>query len=264
MSRVASSRGSPLVRRLLPLGVLAILSSCGGGPSVGSAGGASGGGSASTAWTPGVFQPATDFAALCAVPRTGTDPFTHQPYPDRPGSTLDENNWLRSWTHDLYLWYDEVQDVDPSLYTTPQYFQLMKTTQTTSSGAPKDRFHYTYPTSVWESLSQEDVQVGYGVQWEIVQGQPPRSIRLAYLEPTTALPADTVAANLVRGDTLLAVDAVDVVNSTDQASLNTINAGLLPANAGETHTFTIEDPGSSTPRTVTLQAANVTSSPVLR
>jgi carboxyl-terminal processing protease len=268
MSRVASSRGSRLACRLLPLAALAILSGCGGGgPAVGNTGGASStpaaSGSASTTWTPGVFQPASDFAALCAAPRTGTDPFTHQPYPDQPGSTLDENNWLRSWTHDLYLWYDEVQDVNPALYTTPQYFQLMKTTQTTSSGVPKDRFHYTYPTSVWESLSQQDVQVGYGVQWEIVQGQPPRSIRLAYLEPATALPPDTVAANLVRGDTLLAVDGVDVVNSTAQASLDTINAGLMPANAGETHTFTVEDPGSSTPRTVTLEAANVTSSPVL-
>ena len=28
--------------------------------------------------------------------------------------TLAENNWLRSWTNDLYLWYNEVTDVDPS------------------------------------------------------------------------------------------------------------------------------------------------------
>ena len=183
--------------------------------------------------------------------------------PTCQGTTLDENNWLRSWTHELYLWYDEVQDVDPSLYTTPQYFQLMKTTQTTSSGAPKDRFHFTYPTSVWESLEQAGVEVGYGVQWEIVQGSPPRSIRIAYLEPTANLPAATVAAKLVRGDTVLHVDGVDVVNSTDQNSINTINAGLSPSSAGETHTFTVEDPGASGPARCTLQAATVTSIPVL-
>src|SRR6185437_9769943 len=69
--------------------------------------------------------------------------------------------------------------------------------------------------------------------------------------------------NLVRGDKVLAFDGADVVNATDQASINTINAGLSPATSGESHTFTIEDPGSSTPRTVTLTAASVTSTPVL-
>ncbi|HET9106869.1 MAG TPA: S41 family peptidase [Steroidobacteraceae bacterium] len=260
MSRLASWRSARIARWGLPLAALAALYGCGGGGGGSAAPAAT---AAASSWTPGVFEPASDFAALCANPRTGTDPYTNQPYPDRPGSTLDENNWLRSWTHQLYLWYDEVQDVNPALYTTPQYFQLMKTTQTTPSGAPKDRFHFTYPTSVWESLSQAGVQVGYGVQWEILQGSPPRSIELAYLQPAADLPAATVAANLVRGDTLLAVDGVDVVNSTSQASINTINSALSPSTAGETHTFTVEDPGSATPRTVTLQAQNVTEIPVL-
>jgi len=272
MSRVAWLRWARGMRACLPLATLLALAGCGGGGggstfgtgsggSAGSGGGGSGG--TSSTWTPGVFQPSSQFAALCAVPRSGTDPYTNQPYPDRPGSTTDENNWLRSWTHDLYLWYDEVQDADPSLYTTASYFQLMKTTQTTASGQPKDRFHFTYPTSQWESLSQAGVEVGYGVQWEIIQASPPRSVRLAYLEPAANLPPQTAAAGLVRGDTLLAVDGVDVVNSSDQASIATINAGLSPSSAGETHTFTVQDPGASTPRTVTLQAANVTSTPVL-
>ncbi len=49
-----------------------------------------------------------------------------------------------------------------------------------------------------------------------------------------SLPSQTVAANLVRGDTVLQVDGVDVVNATDQTSINTINAGLAPSTAGET------------------------------
>ncbi|HVS77758.1 MAG TPA: S41 family peptidase [Steroidobacteraceae bacterium] len=277
MFEVARSRPARTARWLVPLAALAALYGCGGGGGSGSTlgsgggggsaglggGGTGTGGSAPTTWTPGVFQPSSKFAALCASPRSGTDPYTQQPYPDVQGSAVDENNWLRSWTHELYLWYDEVKDADPSLYSTSDYFQLMKTTQTTSSGAPKDRFHFTYPTSVWESLSEAGVQVGYGVQWDIVQGTPPRSVRIAYLETAANLPADTVAANLVRGDTILAVDGADVVNATDTASINTINAGLSPSTAGETHTFTVQDPGSSTPRTVTLQAANVTSTPVL-
>jgi C-terminal processing protease CtpA/Prc len=263
----------------LPLAALVALCGCGGGSSgngslignsfggstgsggTGSGGsGGSGSGSGST-YTPGVFQASSKFAALCESPRSGTDPYTRQAYPDVQGTTTDENNWLRSWTHELYLWYDEVQDADPSQSTTAQYFQLMMTKETTASGAPKDRFHFTYPTSVWEQLSGEGVEVSYGVQFEIVESAPPRSVEVAYLE--TNMPAADASQNLVRGDTVLTVDGADVVNATDQTSINTINAGLSPATTGETHTFTVEDPGSSTPRTITLTAAAVTSTPVL-
>jgi carboxyl-terminal processing protease len=251
---------------VLPLAALAALYACGGGGG-GTGGTATSGsslsGSDASTWTAGVFDPPENFAALCATPRTGTDPYTEQPYPDRQGTTLDENNWLRSWTHQLYLWYDEVQDVNPALYSTPDYFQLMKTMETTSSGAPKDRFHFTYPTAVWEALSDSGEEVGYGVDFEILAATPPRSVVIAYLEPTASLPSQTVAANFVRGDTVLQIDGVDVVNADDQASVNTINEGLAPSTAGETHTFEVLDPGSSTPRTVQLQAANVTSTPVL-
>ena len=256
------SGGARRARWVLALAALAALYGCGGGSST-PVGSSTGGGSGSgSSYTPGVFQPSSKFAALCQSPRSGTDPYNNnRPYPDMQGTTTDENNWLRSWTHELYLWYDEVKDADPSLSTTPQYFQLMKTMETTASGAPKDRFHFTYATSVWEQLSGAGVEVGYGAQFEILQATPPRSVRIAYLE--TNLPAANTSANLVRGDTILTVDGADLVNATDQASINTLNAGLSPANAGETHTFTVEDPGSSTPRTVTLTAASVTSTPVL-
>ena len=58
----------------------------------------------STGWVAGSFLPSSTFADQCAAPRTGTDPSTQQPYPDRLGSTLTENNWLRSWSNELYLW----------------------------------------------------------------------------------------------------------------------------------------------------------------
>lgn len=265
MSGVSRSQATRSARWLLPLAALAALYGCGGGggnasPASNGTGSATG---SATTWTQGVFEPASKFAALCANPRTGTDPTTGQPYPDVQGTTEDENNWLRSWTHQLYLWYDEVQDVNPASYSTADYFQLMKTTETTSTGAPKDRFHFTYPTSVWESLSQSGVEVGYGVQFEIVASTPPRNVVVAYLQPAANLPAQTIAANFVRGDTVLQVDGADVVNATDQTSINTINAGLSPASSGESHTFEVLDPGASTPRTVTLTAADITSIPVL-
>jgi carboxyl-terminal processing protease len=266
---VGRSSAARSARWALALAAVAALNGCGGG----GAGGDGGGGTATSAgnltgsdtatWTPGVFDPPADFAALCASPRTGIDPYTEEPYSDRQGTTLDENNWLRSWTHELYLWYDEVQDVNPALYTTPDYFQLMKTTETTPSGAPKDRFHFTYPTSVWESLSESGEEVGYGVDFEIVAATPPRSVVIAYLEPTANVPSQTAAANLVRGDAVLEIDGVDVTNADDQTSINTINEALSPSTVGETHTFVVVDPGSNSARTVQLQAANVTSTPVL-
>jgi len=252
-----------IARWVLPLAAVAVVSGCGGGGGGDMATSSAGLTGDASQWTPGVFQPSSDFAALCASPRSGTDPYTHQAYPDRQGSTLDENNWLRSWTHELYFWYDEVQDVNPAGYTTPDYFQLMKTMETTSSGAPVDRFHFTYPTSVWESLSESGEEIGYGVDFEIVAATPPRSVIIAYLQPTGSLPSQTVAANFVRGDTVLQVDGVDVVNADDQTSINTINEGLAPSTVGETHTFEVLDPGSSTPRTVQLEAANIDSTPVL-
>lgn len=260
MSGGARSRSGRIAQWVLPLAALAALCGCGGG---GGGGGATPGSSGTSTWTPGVFLPSAHFAALCAAPRSGTDPTSGKAYPDRQGTTLNENDWLRSWTHELYLWYDEVQDVNPASYTTPNYFQAMKTTETTSSGAPKDRFHFTYPTSVWESLSEAGVEVGYGVQFEIIQATPPRSVKVAYLQPQANLPAQTLASNLVRGDTVLQVDGVDVVNASDQTSVNSINAGLQPSTAGESHTLEVLDPGASAPRTVQLQAANITSIPVL-
>jgi carboxyl-terminal processing protease len=76
-----------------------------------------GGGGGSGGHEPGEFLPAETFANRCESPRTGVDPFTNEPYPDVQGSYVDENNFLRSWTNDTYLWYDEVPDLNPADYS---------------------------------------------------------------------------------------------------------------------------------------------------
>ena len=232
---------------LLLLATLVVLAGCGGG------GGGSGGAAPATAavgWTPGVFAPASTFAAQCAAPRPGTT--------DVQGSSLTENNWLRSWTNDLYLWYDEVVDRDPALSSTPAYFDLLKTTATTPSGNPKDKFHFTYDTAAWIALSQSGVSAGYGAEWAIVARFPPRRIVVAYTEPGS--PA--TAAGLARGAEVLAIDGVDAVNNNTQAGVDALNAGLFPAASGETHVFTVRDLGASGSRTLGMQSANVTLAPV--
>jgi len=180
---------------------------------------------------------------------------------DRPGTALDEKNWLRSWTHDLYLWFDQVTDQNPSGFVSDSaYFDVLRTMATTSSGKPEDQFHFTYPTSVWESLSQSGVQAGYGANFVILASTPPRSVVVAFTEP--ASPAASAPASLARGAQILAVDDVDLVNAGDQASVDTLNAGLSPQSVGETHTFSVLDQGAAVPRTVTLVSANVTETPV--
>ena len=192
------------------------------------------------------------------MPRTGTDSSTGLPYPDVKGSVLTENNWLRSWSNDTYLWYDEIPDLDPGLYgTTAAYFGLLKTTATTASGQPKDRFHFTYDTAQWRALSQSGVSAGYGVEWAVVANLPPRRIVVAYVQADPAL-----AAGLQRGDVVQTVDGVDVVNSNTQSAVDVFVAGLYPDQPGTTHTFNILSPLTGVVRTVTMQAQNVTSLPV--
>ncbi|MBS0416902.1 MAG: peptidase [Proteobacteria bacterium] len=239
---------------MISLATLLGLSACGGGGG-GQSSSLSNNNPPASTYTKGVFLQESTFAGKCAAPRSGTDPVTHAAYPDTQGTSTDENNWLRSWTNDLYLWYSEVPDLDPSGYQTVDYFPLLKTSATTTSGAPKDKFHFTEKTSDWESLSQSNVDVGYGVQFEVLSPTVPRQIVVAYTEAGSA--ASQAPLNVARGAVVLAIDGNDV-NTGTQAGVDALNAGLSPAQAGETHTFQIQDAGATTSRSVTLTSATVT------
>jgi hypothetical protein len=224
---------------LLPL--LGTLASCGGGPS--SSGPVQQVPGNST-WQSGIFQPSTNFDKMCANPRPGTS--------DVQGTRTDENNWLRSWTNELYLWYSEVTDVDPSQYATADYFNLLKTNSVTASGAPKDKFHFTYTTDAWQQLSQGGTEAGYGAEFAILVPRPPRQIVVAFTDPNT--PAST---QLARGDEILQADGVDAVNGNTQAIVDTLNAALFPANTGESHSFLVQNT-AGVQRTVTMSSQTIT------
>ena len=218
-----------------------------------------GAGGGSSGWTPGVFQPAAQFEARCANPRPGIDPRTGAPYPDALGETLDENNWLRSWSNDLYLWYDEIEDRDPGLYDDPlAYFELLKTFARTRSGAPKDRFHFTYTTEEWRKLSGQGRSVGYGARFVLLRASPPRDVRIAYVEPNS--PA--ARASLGRGARILSIDGFEVQSANAREAVDALNAGLYPSSEGETHEFSVQDLGSDEPRSVILRATEIESDPV--
>ena len=200
------------------------------------------------------------FKNYCAVPRTGVDA-DGNPFPDKAGSTWDENNWLRSWSHDTYLWYDEIEDADPACCDTPDYFRLLRTFATTPSGKLKDQYHYTQNTA--ERLARirtGSVGAGYGARFFVRQRRPPRDIRVAYTEPDS--PATSTGVDLLRGTEILEVDGVDVVYGGTQADVDVINGALWPDELDETHEFVVRDPGTTLERTVTMTSANITTVPV--
>jgi carboxyl-terminal processing protease len=250
---------SNLVSRSALGAILFALASCGGSGGGGGDGfGNGGGGNNNGDWQQGVFLDAMTFHAMCEVPRNGTNPATGNPFPDVQGDTLDENNFLRSYTDDTYLWYDEVTDRDPALYDDPLvYFDLLRTDAQTPSGTPKDQFHFTIDSDEWFQLSQSGVSFGYGITWAFISNTPPRKLLIAYTEPNS--PATNLPLPLERGADILAIDGVNVDFGND---VDTLNAGLFASSAGEQHIFTVLDLGSSTPRDVILTSASITSATV--
>ena len=210
---------------------------------------------AKTDFESGTFQPFEQFSQVCESPREGTDA-QGNPFRDSQGSSTDENNWLRSWSHELYLWYDEIADVDPESLPTAEYFDQMKTFEQTESGTPKDKFHFSIPTDEWVALSQGGVVAGYGAEFKIISGSPPRRVVVAYTEPNSPATSDPV--NLIRGAEILEIDGVDVENSND---IETLNNGLFPQ-LGETHSFLVRNNAESPPRSITMTAEEITSTPV--
>jgi carboxyl-terminal processing protease len=231
-----------MIRTVSSIVILAMLSACSsgdGGGGLGQGGDNNNKGN-NDGWQQGVFLDWAGFYQQC-------------------NTTLDQNNFLRSYSNDTYLWYDEIVDRDPGLYNDPlQYFDLLVTNELSPSGQPKDKFHFTYDTDEWEQLSQSGVSAGYGIQWAFLSTTPPRDLRIAYTEPNS--PAANLAEPLTRGVRILEIDGVDI-NDNTQAGIDTLNAGIYPA-PGEEHTFTVQDLGAAGTRTVTMTAGSITSAPV--
>ena len=242
-----------LLRSLIIILSVFTLAGCGGG-------GGGGGGNNNppppppdTGWEPGVFLDESTFARSCAIPGNSINLNNCQPVTDIQGSVVDENNFLRSWSNRTYLWYDEIVDRDPSLYDDPlDYFALLRTTALSPTGAPKDKFHFARDSLEYCQLAQGGVSAGYGVTWAFLSVDIPREILVAYTEPNT--PASDNF--LLRGARILEIDGVDIDDNT-QAGVDVLNAGLNPATLGESHDFTIQDPGGAI-RVITMVSQEIT------
>jgi len=209
----------------------------------------------SPTWIQGVFADEDTFKNRCETPRSGVD-INGNVYPDQAGSKLLEKHWLRSWSNNTYLWYDEIIDNNIAVIDDPvEYFDTLKTNGTSPSGRAKDRFHFSQNTADYQQLVSNSATLGYGARFILLESSPPREGRIAYVEPNS--PAAN--AGLSRGAQILEIDGVDFINGSDTVTLNN---GLFPEVDNEAHTFKVLEIGQTTPRTVVLRAEVVTSEPV--
>ena len=205
----------------------------------------------------GIFQPSSVFKDSCGTPRTST---TSETFPDMQGSFEDEGYWLRSWSNDTYLWYDEIQDRDPGLYASSaagvtEYFDLLKTEATTPSGNPKDRFHFTSDTAEYVTRMQQGITFGYGAAYKLISSSAPRELVIVLVNKNSPA-AD---AGLQRGARIVTVDGVDLINGSDT---DTLNAGLWPNQINEDHNFEVLDPGATERRKIAMTSAQIDSDAV--
>ncbi len=213
--------------------------------------------SADLNWVKDQFSPAGDFAAQCEAPRVGSSPITGESYPDQHGSELLEKHWQRAFTHETYLWYQEVIDKDPKDFNLIDYFAQLKTTAVTDSGRDKDQFHWLQPTSEVEELTQLGVSYGYGISFARKNSEPPREWIVQNLTPDT----QALTAGISRGSKLLAVDGVDFINANSQTDIDTINNAIFSDVEDETHTLKFID-NNAVEYEVELQTAAISGVPL--
>ena len=194
-------------------------------------------------YQPGVFAPSSDFKGVC--------------------NPEDEKFFLRSFTNETYLWYDEVPDRDPTVESESviDYFDELVTDRLTANGNRVDNFHFTTSTEEFER-SRSGQTFGYGAEFAILEASSGaaggRDIRVAYV-----LADENAADNgVVRGAKVLKIDGEDAVFGNTQAVVDVLNDALFPDTEGEQHVFEFERP-DGTVFEATLTAATVEDQPVL-
>jgi hypothetical protein len=202
-----------------------------------------------TKWQRGEFMPSSYYANRCINPRSDNN------YQDLVGTYVDENNWLRSWSHETYLWYNELPEINPILIEDPsEYFKLLKTSAKTSNGLPRDRFHYAQNTQEYNQYTQTGISAGYGFNFILLQSTPPRKAIIIYSEPNS--PASN--NNIKRGTEIISIDG----QALDYGNADILNAGLMPKKLGESHSFEIKDLNALSTRTVVLKSSEIVTVPV--
>ncbi|WP_331353073.1 S41 family peptidase [Cellvibrio sp. UBA7671] len=222
-----------------------MLTACGGG---GDGGGSLIGGGDSNVWKAGVYRSSDNFGNYCAAPRSGASKITGIPFPDKKGSALQEKNFLRSWSYETYLWFEDLPDVNPSNSDTPQaYFNRLVSDKKTASGSYKDNFHW-YESTEEEEAWSAGISYSYGLHIKI-KWDAPFSIQVAYVDQYS--PA--AAKNIKRGAKIIAVDGQSVANASDTK----LREWFYPSRINDVHEFEIQDLGTTNTRKVTLESVSL-------
>lgn len=201
-------------------------------------------------YSAGEYPPMREFANRCAAPRTGLDA-NDEPWPDMPGTAMDEKMWLRSMTQELYLWNDLLPDLDPADYSVEEYFHELTIDQ--------DRFAQSMRTAVFEASTEQGVELSYGVIWDIqADNTGTITARIAFVEPNSS-----AADSLERGDYIVTVDGIDVASAQqDQAVSEVLGDYFYPESSGQSHLFGVRDGDSGDLKEVTLTANYLPQDPV--
>ena len=211
---------------------LVVLTGCGG------SGGSLDDKETTSGWKADVYADSDDFKNKCESPRSGRSKITNLPFPDQRGSAVDEKNFLRSWSHETYLWYKELPDINPANSDTPQkYFEKLKTSAKTTSGKDKDYFHFSEPT---ESSEAWEAGISYGYGLELVKLSD-RVFVVVYVQPNSPAAIQGVK----RGDEIIELNGYIVAKENSEAGLASMNDALAPDNVGEKHKFKFQREDSS-------------------
>lgn len=211
------------------------------------------------AYTTGDFPSSTGYKSLCETPRSGINPATDAAYDDQQGEVADELFWLRSWSDETYLWYDEILDQNPLNFSEPTvYFQELKTEATTPSGNEVDRFHFTMDTDEWQSQISSGITLSYGAQFIHTRTSIPRETRIVFVEDGS--PADL--AGWERGDFIVELDGVSIETGSTTEDIATLNAAIIPSEDDLTHSISIRKLSGET-ITATVTATEVAAAAVL-
>lgn len=135
--------------------------------------------------------PALALAAGCAGPEEQISPLVDC-------SIEAQNARLLQTMRDIYLWYDQIPDVDPAAYDSPE--ALLEAIRF----AEKDPWTHVSPAAAQAAYYSEGQTLGVGVRWKINEAEDALGVALVY--PGSAA-AD---AGMQRGDEVVALNGVSI------------------------------------------------------
>lgn len=163
-------------------------------------------------------------------------------------SVTNQKTWIRAHLNDVYLWYDQIVDVDPTAYATPAdyFYALLVRSQ--------DRFSFTESQASIDAFFQSGTDVGYGASFVNDRGH----LRVSYTDPGT--PAVQSGNDLTRGVEITQINGtnVDLSVGLTQAQLD----ALYPTAPNVAANFTVKDVGAATTRPLTIVSQSITTTPV--